>query len=85
MKGAITGMKDSPNREAYALDDEISWGHFNNPCMWRVTDDKDAFPKWLDEIYGKGNAPKHPNWVSYNEFLPKLKEWDIASFDARVP
>ena len=24
----------SPNRAAYALDDEISWGHFVHPTMW---------------------------------------------------
>ncbi len=82
VKGSITNLKDSPNRGAYALDDEISWGHFNNPCMWRVTDDAAAYPKWLEEIYGKDKAPKRPNWVSYNDFFPKLRELDIAGFDA---
>jgi hypothetical protein len=49
---SIEGVKRSPNRAAYALDDEISWGHFIHPCMWGVTDDKAAYSKWLNEIYG---------------------------------
>ena len=57
IRGSIDGVKRSPNRAAYALDDEISWGHFIHPCMWCVTDDKAAYAKWLSEIYGP-NPPK---------------------------
>ena len=69
-------MKDSPNRAAYALDDEPSWGHFVHPTMWRVTDDEAAYPKWLAEVYGPG-APKREKWVSYEDIRPKLADWSI--------
>jgi hypothetical protein len=82
IKAHINKVKASPNRAAYALDDEISWGHFVRPTMWRVTDDEQAYPRWLDEVYGKGNAPKREKWVSYNDIQPKLKTWSVAEFDA---
>jgi hypothetical protein len=78
----IEAAKASRFRAAYALDDELSWGHFVHPTMWQVTDDKAAYPKWLDEIYGEGNAPKRDKWVSYNDVWPKLKAWSIGEFDA---
>ena len=81
IKKSIEAVKSSPNRSAYALDDEISWGHFEHPCMWQATDDKAAYQAWLAEIYGPG-APKRANWIGYSEILPKLSGWDVASFDA---
>lgn len=81
IKKSIDAVKSSPMRSAYALDDEISWGHFVHPCMWQVTDDKTAYADWLKEIYGP-NAPQRANWISYNDIQPKLTSWDIASFDA---
>ncbi|MEI6235471.1 MAG: beta-galactosidase trimerization domain-containing protein [Planctomycetota bacterium] len=81
MKKNIDAVKSSPNRSAYALDDEISWGHFAHPTMWNVTDDAKAYDAWLADIYGP-NAPKRPAWISYNDILPKLSGWSIASFDA---
>ncbi len=77
----IGAVKSSPNRGAYALDDEISWGHFVHPTMWQVTDDAAAYPKWLAEVYGP-NAPHHDRWISYNEIQPKLRSWTIGTFDA---
>ena len=77
----IDAVKSSPNRAAYALDDEISWGHFVHPCMWCVTDDKTAYPKWLKEIYGP-NAPQRNRWITYEDIRPKLAGWSVAEFDA---
>ena len=77
----IAAVKSSPNRGAYALDDEISWGHFVHPAMWCVTDDKAAYPAWLKEIYGK-DAPRRDKWVTYNDIEPKLRTWTIGDFDA---
>ena len=77
----IAAVKSSPFRAAYALDDEISWGHFVHPTMWCVTDDKAAYPKWLKEIYG-ANAPQAARWVTYNDIQPKLRDWTVGDFDA---
>lgn len=82
IKRHIEKVKHSPNRAAYALDDEISWGHFVRPTMWRVTDDEQAFPRWLETVYGPGKAPKRDKWVSYADILPHLKTWSVADFDA---
>ena len=78
----IGAVKSSPQRAAYALDDEASWGHFVHPTMWQITDDATAYPRWLAEIYGKGNAPKRGHWVSYEDIRTKLAAWSIAKFDA---
>ena len=77
----INNVKSSPYRAAYALDDEISWGSFVKPCMWRITDDETAYPKWLAEVYGPENAPKDPGWVSYESIWPKLSRWAVKDFD----
>jgi len=74
-------VKASPQRAAYALDDEPSWGHFVHPTMWQVTDDLTAYPRWLAEVYG-ADAPKREKWVSYDDIRPKLATWSIAEFDA---
>ncbi|HEX3998592.1 MAG TPA: beta-galactosidase trimerization domain-containing protein [Pirellulales bacterium] len=81
MRGNIGEVERSPFRGAYALDDEISWGHFTHPSMWRLTDDGTAYAKWQTEIYGT-SAPKWTSWIGYNDILPKLRQWDIAHFDA---
>ncbi len=77
----IGAVKSSPNRGAYALDDEPSWGHFVHPTMWQVTDDATAYPKWLAQIYGSG-APKRDRWISYDDIRSKLAAWSIKDFDA---
>ncbi len=71
----------SPNRAAYALDDEISWGFFVHPTMWRVTDDATAYPAWLKEVYGP-KPPKRDKWVTYEDIRPKLAGWTLKEFDA---
>jgi hypothetical protein len=80
MAAHIAAVKSSPNRIAYALDDEISWGHFVHPAMWCVTDDKAAYPAWLKEIYGAA-APKRNRWVTYEDFRGKLAGWSVKEFD----
>jgi len=81
IKGNIEAVKRSPMRSAYALDDEISWGHFVHPTMWRVTDDAAAYSDWLKEIYGS-QAPARTGWISYNDIRAQLAAWSVASFDA---
>jgi hypothetical protein len=81
IKGNIEAVKSSPYRSAYALDDEISWGHFIHPCMWCVTDDEQAYAKWLKEIYGPG-APQRNGWITYADVLPNLRIWSVGTFDA---
>lgn len=81
IKQHATAVKDSPNRAAYALDDELSWGHFVHPIMWCVTDDKAAYPAWLKEVYG-AHPPERAKWVTYEDVRPKLAEWKVKDFDA---
>ncbi len=77
----ISQVKTSPYRSAYALDDEISWGHFVHPTMWRVTDDAAAYPEWLKEVYG-GGAPVRNRWITYDDVRGHLPEWTVKEFDA---
>jgi hypothetical protein len=77
----IAAVKSSPLRSAYALDDEISWGHFVHPAMWCVTDDQCAYPAWLKEIYGP-NAPRRNKWITYEDIRPRLASWSVKEFDA---
>ncbi|MDB5296842.1 MAG: hypothetical protein JWO31_2825, partial [Phycisphaerales bacterium] len=78
----VTAVMRSPNRAAYALDDEPSWGHFVRPTMWRATDDPVAYPAWLRQVYGPAAAPRRDAWVTYDAIRPKLAEWSVAAFDA---
>lgn len=77
----IAKVKGSPNRTAYSLDDEISWGALVAPCMWRCVDDDAAYARWLASYYGKGQVPEDHNWTSYDAILPKLERWAIKDFD----
>lgn len=77
----IGAVQSSPQRAAYALDDEASWGHFVHPTMWQATDDAAAYPRWLAQVYG-ASAPQRDRWVSYEDIRPKLATWSIAEFDA---
>ena len=78
----IGQVKSSPNRAAYALDDEASWGHFVHPTMWRITDEASAYPAWLGEVYGPSQAPKRERWVTYEDIRPHLASWSVREFDA---
>lgn len=82
IKQNVEQVISSPYRAAYALDDEISWGTFVHPTMWRVTDDPAAYPAWLKEIYGDANAPRRDNWITYEDIRPHLAEWSVKEFDA---
>jgi hypothetical protein len=77
----IEAVKRSTVRAAYALDDEISWGHFVHPTMWCVTDDRAAYQRWLAEIYGP-DAPQRSKWITYEDIRPKLSAWSVREFDA---
>ena len=81
MRKNITSLKASPYRGAYALDDELSWGHFVHPTMWQATDAPGAYPNWLKQVYGE-NAPKRTQWVTYDNIREDLKTWSVAEFDA---
>ncbi|MBV9852736.1 MAG: beta-galactosidase trimerization domain-containing protein [Armatimonadetes bacterium] len=82
IRNNISQVKSSPVRAAYALDDEISWGHFVHPTMWRITDDPDAYKAWLGEIYGHVAAPAREGWVTYEDIRPHLADWSVREFDA---
>ncbi|MEI8241735.1 MAG: beta-galactosidase trimerization domain-containing protein [bacterium] len=79
----IEAVKSSPYRSAYALDDELGWGHFSKPCMWRITDDDALFPAWLKEVYGQGKAPNYSGWISYDALRDRLPGWKVKDFDVR--
>ncbi|MES2462866.1 MAG: hypothetical protein V4671_19965, partial [Armatimonadota bacterium] len=78
----IAKVKGSPQRAAYALDDEASWGHFVHPTMWRVTDDAAAYPRWLREVYGSEGALARREWITYEDIRPRLAQWSVRDFDA---
>ncbi len=82
IRANIEQVKGSPVRAAYALDDEISWGHFVHPTMWCATDDPHAYPAWLEEVYGTGQAPRRERWVTYEAIRPHLGSWSVREFDA---
>ena len=82
IKNNIAQIKSSPYRAAYALDDEPSWGHFVHPTMWRVTDDADAYKKWLTAIYGPNAVQARQGWVTYDAIRPHLARWSVREFDA---
>ncbi len=82
MRPRIAKVKSSPLRAAYALDDEVSWGHFVHPTMWQVTDDSAAYRRWLEEVYGKEHAPRRDQWHTYEGLRPNLARWRMAEFDA---
>lgn len=82
IRSNISQVKSSPFRSAYALDDEISWGHFIHPTMWRITDDAAAYPAWLNEVYGPGAAPARTGWVTYDDIRTHLADWSVREFDA---
>jgi hypothetical protein len=56
MDQRVPGLKKSPVRVAYALDDEVSWGSFLKPIAWRLNEDDKAYETWLSAYYG-GKAP----------------------------
>ncbi|MFK5923223.1 MAG: beta-galactosidase trimerization domain-containing protein [Verrucomicrobiota bacterium] len=78
----IEQVRHSPQRAAYALDDEISSGSFVRPCTWRLIEDFAPYLSWLDGIYGKGNKPDYKRpWITYDDLRKKLPNWTLAEFD----
>ncbi len=61
----------SPQRVAYALDDEISTGSFTRPIPWRLHEDDEDYRRWLRVYYG-GNPPE-PRWVGPDEVRGELR------------
>ena len=82
----VNGLKKSPSRAAYALDDEISTGSFVKPIPWRLNDDDKAYEKWLEGYYGK-NPPKAqyvtPDYLA-NQYDRPLKDLDFSPLLDRV-
>ncbi|PCJ62295.1 MAG: beta-galactosidase [Planctomycetota bacterium] len=79
IKKNVNNVKSSPMRTAYSLDDEVSWGSFVAPTMWKITADT-HYRAWLKEIYG-GKPPAHPGWITYNALRKKLGGWSIGDFN----
>jgi Beta-galactosidase trimerisation domain len=80
----VRGLRGSPMRVAYALDDETSWGSFTRPAVWRINGDDAAYQRWLDDYYGEKDGKPAPKaqWVSPDALLPELgkplKEIDLS-------
>ena len=70
MSARIAALRASPERVAYALDDEISWGAFVTPLPWRINDDDAAYQAWLDSCYG-ARAPR-AEFVTPDSVLEQL-------------
>ncbi len=82
----VRAVRASPQRVAYALDDETSWGSFVRPLPWRVNADDGAYARWLDHYYGAKAPP--PRWVTPDDVLPELgkplQEIDLSPFLDRM-
>ena len=82
----VSQVQSSPFRAAYALDDEVSWGHFVHPTMWRITDDPHCISNaWLKEVYGPGAAPTRDHWVTYEDIRPHLATPGPCANSMRAP
>ena len=86
MKDNVSGLKNSPVRVAYALDDEVGWGSFLKPIAWRVNEDDKAYETWLSAYYG-GKAPPAqyvtPNFTRAQLEKP-LKDLDFSPLLDRI-
>jgi hypothetical protein len=91
----IRGLRGSPLRVAYALDDEISAGSLNRPAVWRLNDDDAAYGRWLRAYYGPGGPggpggpqPPAPRWIGFDEvrgdLAKPLREIDLSPFLDRM-
>jgi hypothetical protein len=87
MDKRVAGLRKSPVRAAYALDDEISWGFFVQPICWRVNDDDAAYEKWLDLYYGSSNHPP-AQYVSGEytkaQLNKSIKDLDFSPLSDRI-
>ncbi len=54
---SLGAVREYNTRIAYALDDEVSWSSFTNPCKWDNSPQSMAgFHRWLIERYGSRQA-----------------------------
>ncbi len=54
---ALGAAREFPGRIGYALDDEVSWSSFTNPCRWdNAPASLEDFHRWLLERYGTREA-----------------------------
>lgn len=77
------GLRGSPLRVAYALDDEISAGSLSRPAVWRLNGDDAAYGRWLRAYYGPGvSTPPTPRWIGFDEvrgdLAKPLREIDLS-------
>jgi hypothetical protein len=88
--GGGGGLRGSPQRIAYSLDDEISAGSLSRPAVWRLNDDDAAYARWLRAYYGPGApaAAVTPRWVGPDEvrgaLAGPLGAIDLAPFLDRM-
>ena len=76
----VRTLRKSPQRVAYALDDETSWGSFTRPAIWRIGNDDADYQRWLTQYYG-GPAPP-ARWASpddvFGQLAKPLREIDLS-------
>ncbi|HEV2843922.1 MAG TPA: beta-galactosidase trimerization domain-containing protein [Thermoanaerobaculia bacterium] len=82
----VQTIRQSPLRVAYALDDEVSWGSFARPAVWRVNGDDRAYERWLRSYYGGPTPPIR--WVGPDDVFSQLdrplREIDFSPFLDRM-
>jgi hypothetical protein len=78
----VRGLRGSPLRVAYALDDEISTGLLTRPAVWRLDEDDAAYGRWLRAYYGPGAPPAAltPRWVGPDQVRSELQK-PLAAID----
>ncbi|MCC7495322.1 MAG: beta-galactosidase trimerization domain-containing protein [Fimbriimonadaceae bacterium] len=74
----VGALRGSPQRVAYALDDELSSGIFVRPLAWRLTADDAGYAAWLQRLYGP-DAPA-PQWVT-PDFLAAQYDRPLGQLD----
>jgi len=74
----VNGLKKSPMRVAYALDDEVSWCSFVKPIPWRIHDNDADYEKWL--VAYTGDPTAKAQYVSGNFVLAQLAK-PLAQLD----
>jgi hypothetical protein len=88
MARTIHGLRGSPLRVAYALDDEISAGSLNRPAVWRLNGDDASYGRWLRAYYGPAAPDVVPRWAGFDEvrgdLAKPLAEIDLSPFLDRM-
>jgi len=88
VKDYVGKVKSSPQRVAYALDDEISWGSFVKPIGWRLNSDDAAYQKWLELYYGGADRAPKAKYVTADDMRAQLgralKDIDFSPLTDRI-